>query len=138
MVTRETKIDFINKCLRQNGKRITKTRLRNLSDESIDEICEKFKDTFKKYLENPPVKLIKYYADCYDKENNLVTFEGKFASEKDFENDLVKDGYKLNRIVLTKGHHLCQYCGGIALGTDKDILCAECHEIFGHMLFSEL
>ena len=35
-------------------------------------------------------------------------------------------------------NHICKYCGGIAQGTDKDVLCKDCREIFGHAFFSEL
>ena len=39
---------------------------------------------------------------------------------------------------LPKGKHVCKYCGGIAEGTYKDLLCEECRECFGHALYSEL
>ncbi len=34
--------------------------------------------------------------------------------------------------------HLCKYCGEIAEGEYADLLCAECRELFGHALYSEL
>lgn len=35
-------------------------------------------------------------------------------------------------------HHICKYCGEVAKGTDEDVLCQECREIFGHAFYSEL
>ena len=35
-------------------------------------------------------------------------------------------------------HHICKYCGDIAEGTDENVLCADCREIFGHAFYSEL
>ncbi len=34
--------------------------------------------------------------------------------------------------------HKCLYCGGEAEGDYEDLLCAECRELFGHALYSEL
>ena len=34
--------------------------------------------------------------------------------------------------------HECKYCGSVANGTDTDVLCEDCREIFGHTLYSEL
>jgi hypothetical protein len=35
-------------------------------------------------------------------------------------------------------HHICKYCGDIANGTDENVLCSECRELFGHAFYSEL
>ena len=45
---------------------------------------------------------------------------------------------KITKVVDAKTHHLCKYCGGIAKGTDDNVLCAACRELFGHAFFSEL
>lgn len=34
--------------------------------------------------------------------------------------------------------HICKYCGGVADGANKDLLCKPCKDVFGHDLFSEL
>lgn len=34
--------------------------------------------------------------------------------------------------------HICKYCGKIADGTDEEVLCKECRELFGHTFFNEL
>lgn len=39
---------------------------------------------------------------------------------------------------IPRGKHACKYCGQIAEGTHKDLLCSDCREIFGHTMFSEL
>jgi len=39
---------------------------------------------------------------------------------------------------LPRGKHPCPYCGNIAEGTFKDLLCQECRETFGHSLITEL
>jgi len=39
---------------------------------------------------------------------------------------------------VPRGKHPCPYCGNIAEGTFKDLLCQECRETFGHSLITEL
>jgi len=39
---------------------------------------------------------------------------------------------------VPRGKHTCPYCGNIAEGTFKDLLCGECRETFGHSLITEL
>ena len=34
--------------------------------------------------------------------------------------------------------HDCPYCGAEAEGSDEDLLCSKCRELFGHAFFSEL
>lgn len=34
--------------------------------------------------------------------------------------------------------HTCRYCGKLTDGDDKDLLCPECQETFGHTFYSEL
>jgi hypothetical protein len=49
-----------------------------------------------------------------------------------------KHDYKFVNIYPKKGHHLCKYCGQVAEGSNTDLLCNDCHELFGHTLYSEL
>lgn len=44
----------------------------------------------------------------------------------------------IQKVYDAKKHHVCQYCGNVAKGTDKNVLCEECREMFGHAFFSEL
>lgn len=51
------------------------------------------------------------------------------------------DAFKDQKVVdVADGntHHICKYCGDIAEGTDENVLCQECREIFGHAFYSEL
>lgn len=45
---------------------------------------------------------------------------------------------KVKKIRVADNKHLCGYCYSIVNGTDEDVLCNECRELFGHSLFSEL
>lgn len=49
-----------------------------------------------------------------------------------------KTGIEVKKIQVADNKHLCGYCHNIVNGTDEDILCNECRELFGHSLFSEL
>ena len=42
------------------------------------------------------------------------------------------------QIAEAKNHHFCKYCGTVTDGTNKDLLCSECSETFGHTFYSEL
>lgn len=41
-------------------------------------------------------------------------------------------------VIDLTGKHTCRYCGSVVTGTDEDILCDECYELFGHRRFSDL
>ncbi len=75
-----------------------------------------------------------FYADT----TNDMTYEVKAESEEEAKQQLINYGEKPIRIVPKKGNHICEYCGHIALGHDKDLLCERCRELFGHYFFSEL
>ena len=136
--SREQKIDFINKNLTVKGKKITKTRLRQASDETINEACQRYEELFEKYIKNSSKKQVKFLAEVKDADENNYTFEGKAESREEFEKSINEDGYTAVRIVAAKGHHICKYCKGIAEGSHTDLLCEECRELFGHTLYSEL
>lgn len=48
------------------------------------------------------------------------------------------ENIKIIEIVNGSDHHICKYCGSVASGSDEDILCDGCAELFGHRLFGEL
>lgn len=50
------------------------------------------------------------------------------------ENDMGE----LISITNASSHHLCGYCGQVVKGTDRNLLCDECRELFGHKYLSEL
>lgn len=45
---------------------------------------------------------------------------------------------KIIEIVNGSDHHICKYCGSVASGSDEDMLCDDCAELFGHRFFCEL
>lgn len=51
--------------------------------------------------------------------------------------NMFKDERILN-IYDGRKYHICPYCGSIADGMDKETLCDECYELFGHMSINEL
>lgn len=57
---------------------------------------------------------------------NLIQQTNMFKNEKVLD---VADGHT---------HHICQYCGEIAEGTDENVLCQDCRMTFGHAFYSEL
>lgn len=67
--------------------------------------------------------------------NPNITKKKLFEDVKAYEESL---GFKVLQIEYQRGHHLCPYCGSIAKGTDKDILCEDCRETFGHYSIEEL
>ena len=137
--TREQMINFIHDSLVQNnGKKISKTLLKNYSDEELRQICSGFADEFTNYLQNPPVKLQKFFAECTTRDNKEVTVEQKAVDMEDCKKILKESGYTFTKVVPAKGYHLCKYCYAIADGSYKDLLCNECKRTFGHSLYSEL
>lgn len=136
---RTVKIDYIHTCLKcSDGSKLTKTELKEWSDKGLNEICRRHPDSFRDYIENPPVKLIKFLANCTDKKGKELAFEGQYENMEKFEAELTKEKMTAIKIVPAKGNHLCRYCMGIAEGSNKDLLCDDCKELFGHTLFTEL
>ena len=41
-------------------------------------------------------------------------------------------------IIPAKGKHICGYCHKVTDGSDKNLLCDRCRELFGHSFYSEL
>lgn len=138
-VDRKTKENFIHDCLEVKGKKIPKKTIKQLDDEHLDKLCAKFQQNFETYVNNPPVKLTKYFADVVKKSNNKkFTIENRFENMDACKKHLENEGYEIVKIVPARGHHLCEYCKGIVDGSDKDILCDECIDVFGHFRYSEL
>ncbi len=136
--TKEQKIDYINRCVKFKGKKISKSQLKTWPDSKIDAICERFADDFKDFIKNPPVKLTKFYIEATDKQGDRVTMEASYFDAETCEKSMASDGYKIARIVPARGHHICMYCNGIADGAQKDILCDDCRDMFGHYSYYEL
>lgn len=44
-----------------------------------------------------------------------------------------------NAVRVKRGQHICPYCeANVVKSPDKDLLCLECREDFGHAFYSEL
>lgn len=79
-----------------------------------------------------------FLASC-SKGGEDYTITIKTACGEEFARErLERDGYVVESIVSAESHHVCKYCGGIAEGAYEDLLCADCRELFGHSLYSEL
>lgn len=84
-------------------------------------------------------KRTKFLAEVEDQNGQQLTLS--FSLLLDLEEaklHLEKVGYKVQKIVYAKDHHICKYCNRIAEGSYEDLLCEDCKYIFGHSLYSEL
>ena len=73
-----------------------------------------------------------------NKENGNVLTYKKMLEEW---NELYDGGDDTNPVGWDEYYtplHQCKYCGEFTKGTDEDVLCKGCREIFGHTLYSEL
>ena len=71
------------------------------------------------------VKMKTFLAET-SKDGRQFSNEVKAETLEDAKKVLAKDGYAIYRIVAKRGNHICQYCGSITYGSDKDILCDTC------------
>lgn len=79
------------------------------------------------------------YADDEDGEYiQTVHFERDTPSEVARRSVEKQLHIKVKKIRVADNKHLCGYCGEIVNGTDEDVLCDECREMFGHTRYSEL
>ena len=82
--------------------------------------------------------MAKFFAECISrKDNSLCTVEIVAATKEDAIEE-IKSELDIVRIENAKGKHICKYCGSIVEGTNEDILCEECIDVFGHHRYSEL
>lgn len=132
--TRTQKVDFIYKNFKFKGG-MTKKRLNNYSDKALDDFIDKYQDDFKLWLSAP--KKTKYFVEGRQDGKDLL-WKCEAISEESLRKELEDDGVEITRMVPQKGHHVCKYCGGIADGTQTDILCSECRTTFGHYSYYEL
>lgn len=72
------------------------------------------------------------------KNGKEMTYEFDIATKEACLEECEKEGIKVAKIESTKTHHVCKYCYCIASGTDEDLLCDECRQLFGHTFYSEL
>lgn len=70
-----------------------------------------------------------------------ITFKETYdMSEQEWIAELSRIALRVKILNIYDGntHHICKYCGEVAKGTDEDILCEDCRDIFGHAFYSEL
>ena len=156
--TKNQLVDFIYASFNFKGG-MTKKRLREYPLEKLEKVITKnnsgtlhsvilykvitknnYEEKYKEYLKS--LKYPKYFVDANIDGKDLC-FDGLKAPNKDIIEDILKKDYpdvkiSITKIVLNKNNHRCKYCGEIVEGTNKDYLCEECCEVFGHHLYSEL
>ena len=135
MATKTQKINFINERVLVKGKRISKKELRMWNDKNINALIKKFSKEFTEWLNTP--KLIKFLIDG-KKDNSGYSYTYKAESEEKCREIFTNEGIEILRIAPAAGNHRCMYCDNISYGTQKDILCENCREMFGHYSFYEL
>lgn len=134
MATRTQKVDFIYKNFTFKGG-MTKKQITNKSDKVIDDFISKYQKEFDEWLNKP--KDIKFLVDGVQDGKDL-SWDAQYPDEESCRKAFETEGIKVIMIAPAKGHHRCMYCGSIAKGSQKDILCGECRDVFGHYSYYEL
>lgn len=135
---RTTKIRFIHENFRSktNGKKIPKSKLSQLSDADLDALIAKAQPMYEQFL-----RTTDYIVSITEKDGQTTEWNNWEAeSENEIREALDSEYSNLERIQIAeaKNHHFCKYCGTVTEGANKDVLCSECHDLFGHNLYSEL
>lgn len=135
--TKKDLVNFVNLYVRKDGKKIPKKELNLYSKEKLQGIIKKvdLQKEFETFVKEP--KKSKYFVIC-EKNGNENHFDFKATSKEECINFYEKEGYVVKTVVSSKKYHRCKYCLGIANGTNKDILCEDCKDLFGHTYFHEL
>ena len=84
------------------------------------------------------VRRTTFYVDVKDPNGKKLVMDCSATTEEGLRDYLENEGYTVNKIIPKRGHHLCGYCGAIVNGTNKDVLCEDCQDVFGHTYFHEL
>lgn len=139
--TMTQKIDYVWTHLKfKNG--VTKKKLTLYCEQKptelerfVNRVVELGGESIETWLSKP--KPTWFYAEV-EEDGKTATYEGKAQSMEEFVNHLVEKGCKVTKVVTRRGHHICPYCGSIADGTDKGLLCEDCRDTFGHAFYHEL
>ena len=136
-VTKTQMVDFIYNNFTKGGKKIPKKTLNEYSIETLEGIITKNKceKELRAWINRP--KLIEFMVDGVQ-DGESYTWDCEYESEEECRKAFEEDGIKVEKIVTKNNHHRCKYCGGIATGKNKDLLCDDCRDIFGHTYYSEL
>ena len=133
--TRKNRIRFIHETKISNytGKAPTLKSLNEKSDNYINAVINADRASYENWLSTEVYLVIgeqngtSYMWDNWRADDDKGLKASAQASE-----------VKLIDFATAKDHHFCKYCDGIADGKNKDVLCTNCREIFGHSLYSEL
>lgn len=138
--TKKELVDFCAKYLTKSGKKCTKAEFSSRTAESLLNLVHKC--DLDKHLEaelNTPVYK-KYFVDSTRPEGELAYDNWEAVDEAALRKQFAKlhPDEEIVAIVEHKNNHRCKYCGEITPGKTKDLLCDDCHELFGHTRYSEL
>lgn len=155
--TKENLVNYLHECLtlEETQQEISKSELKKYSREELEHVLEHFELTEKfDVIPDQEKFFVIFLADAKsdkdnsnndspddqsdDEESYGYSQEWNAIDEKTLRTYLKEHGYKVVNICPKKGHHLCKYCGQIAEGSNTDLLCNDCHELFGHTRYSEL
>lgn len=75
-----------------------------------------------------------FTVECFAK--NMKEAENLFTGKEILDDNGNK--YTLEKIFSAKNKHVCKYCGTVTEGSDKNLLCDDCRDVFGHTFYSEL
>ncbi|WP_342982144.1 hypothetical protein [Ruminococcus sp. 2227st1_E6_2227SCRN_220401] len=137
MATKTQMVDFIYSNFSFiGGIKVKKRDLLGKSKEGLTEMIQKngWEADFKKYLSTA---LVKFFVDSIESGKEYA-WDCTADSEESIRKSLEKDGVKIVKMVPAKGHHRCRYCSSIAEGSDSNLLCDDCRELFGHSFYSDL
>lgn len=139
--TKKQLVDYLYQNFTFKGG-MTKKKLETYPIEELEKVVtknNKEKD-YEKYLKE--LNYPKFFVDVKIDEKLMAYDNLKAKDEKEVKKIIEKDypnsQIEILKIVNARGYHRCKYCQEITKGSNKDYLCEECHETFGHYLYSEL
>ena len=135
--TKSQLVDYIYHNFRKGGKKIPKKELINLPETTLRDVVEKnnCEAALEAWINRP--KMIKFMVDGL-KDGKEASWDCEHPSAEECKRAFEEEGIVVTKIVTAKNHHRCRYCMSIADGTNKDLLCEECKQLFNHTYYSEL
>lgn len=136
-ITKEQMVDYIYHNFKIKGGKLTKKLLNEYSYEELENIIKKnnCENKLEAWINQP--KTIKFIVDGIHN-GKKYSYDCEYINEEECRKEFEADGIKIEKIAKKSTHHRCKYCGCIANGTNKDVLCEDCKNIFGHKYYSEL
>lgn len=99
--------------------------------------CRGILPSLKKYIVDM-AKTNNYYVLLSSKKDANEWAECYFTTPERIHKDAKEMKKKVLQIIPYVEAHRCKYCGTVTEGSNEDVLCPNCHELFGHTYFSEL